>query len=328
MSEVVLREVTKKFGDTIALDSVSSYFPRGKITVVLGPSGSGKSTLLRIISGLENPDRGDIIIDGEEVEGLEPYQRGVAMVFQYPALFPHLSVYDNIAFGLEPLKLDKKEIDDRVKAAAETLEIKDLLDRYPSMLSGGEMQRVALARALVVRPRILLLDEPLSHLDVNLRTKLRRELVDLQRRLSITFIYVTHDQDEALEISDHLIILNQGKVIEEGEPLKIYLAPNSIESARFLSHNIIVINDELISFPPEAVILDGDDEYGVVESIYPARGYGSIAIRWTNNVIYAYVPLEQIQNLSQGATIRFSINYELVRKWGKRGVGGGELHRV
>lgn len=319
MSEIKLQDVTKRFGGTIALNRISSIFPRRKITVVLGPSGSGKSTLLRIISGLERPDEGKVLIDGELVNELEPYERGVSMIFQYPALFPHLKVYDNISFGLEPLGLSGEEIDERVIETAELLEINELLDRYPSMLSGGEMQRVSLARALVIRPKILLLDEPLGHLDVNLRTKLRRELVEIQRKLSITFIYVTHDQDEALEIADHLIILNEGIIVDMGNPIDVYLHPSTLESARFLGHNVVRIGDQLMSFPPDAIELDVEEYEGEVKAVYPARGRSVIALKWVGNVIYGYSSFDYSLNLSEGQIIRFSIRRELIKNWEREG---------
>ncbi len=236
-----LTNITKRYGKVVALDRVSLEIPLNKITVILGPSGSGKTTLLRIIAGLEEPDEGRIVIDDVDITSLPPWKRDVSMVFQYPNLFPHLNVYENIAFGLEALDISSEERSSRVYWAAKLLKIEHLLDKYPDQLSGGEQQRVALARALVVKPRILLLDEPLSNLDLALREELRVELKSIQRRTGITFIHVTHDQDEALELADYLVVLYRGKIVDYGEPLRVYEEPTSIEAAKVFGHNIIPV---------------------------------------------------------------------------------------
>ncbi len=240
---IKLINITKKYGDTYALKSVNITFKTGKINVVLGPSGAGKTTLLRIIAGLEKPDTGRVLIDGRDVSLLPPWERGVALVFQESALFPHMNVYENIAFGLEVLEYSREEIREKVEYAAKLLRISHLLDKYPEQLSGGEAKRVVLARALVVKPRILLLDEPFSNLDLLLREELRLELKRLQRETGITFIHVTHDLDEALELADYIVLINHGEVIEQGEPLKIYMYPSRLEAAVFWKHNIISIAD-------------------------------------------------------------------------------------
>ncbi len=245
-----LINITKRYGKVIALNRVSLEIPLNKITVVLGPSGSGKTTLLRIIAGLEEPDEGKVVIDSVDITSLPPWKRDVSMVFQYPNLFPHLNVYDNIAFGLEALNISSEERNSRVYWAAKLLKIEHLLNKYPDQLSGGEQQRVALARALVVKPRILLLDEPLSNLDLALREELRVELKSIQRRTGITFIHVTHDQDEALELADYLVVLYRGRIVDYGDPLRVYEEPASTEAAKVFGHNIIpVFSRDKIIYP-------------------------------------------------------------------------------
>ena len=237
-----IEHVTKRYGRVKALDNINAEIPLGKITVILGPSGAGKTTLLRIIAGLEEPDEGKIIIDGKDVTGLPPWERQVSMVFQTPALFPHMTAYQNIAFGLEVQGLSDDEVRERVVWAAKLTKIRHLLNKVPDQLSGGEQQRVALARALVTRPKILLLDEPLSNLDLALREELRLELRRIQRETGITFIHVTHDQDEALELADYLVIIYGGKVVECGDPIRVYERPKSLEAAKVFGHNIIPAN--------------------------------------------------------------------------------------
>ncbi len=242
---VSIRAVSKGFNGQIVLRNINIDFPRGKISTVLGPSGAGKTTMLKIIAGLEYPDTGRVYINGRDVTMDPPWKRGIAMVFQEAALLPHMNVYENIAFGLEPMGLGRKEIDRRVMEAAELLRISHLLNRYPEQLSGGEAKRVSLARALVLKPRILLLDEPFSNLDLALREQLRRELRNIQRRLGITVIHVTHDQDEALEMSDYIAILYSGEIIDHGETLRVYEKPVNKRAALFWGHNILPSSSEI-----------------------------------------------------------------------------------
>ncbi|MCC6041896.1 MAG: ABC transporter ATP-binding protein, partial [Desulfurococcaceae archaeon] len=216
MARVELRDVVKRFGKVVAVDHVSLKIDHGEFFTLLGPSGCGKTTTLRIIAGLEFPDEGDVLIDDKVVTNLHPKDRDVAMVFQNYALYPHMTVYENIAFPLEVRKkklgLTNDEIRRRVIEVAKLLGIEDLLDRYPSQLSGGQQQRVALARAIIRKPKVWLLDEPLSNLDAKLRVLMRAELKKLQRQLGITTIYVTHDQVEAMSMSDRIAVMNKGRV--------------------------------------------------------------------------------------------------------------------
>ncbi|MBS7636543.1 ABC transporter ATP-binding protein [Candidatus Bathyarchaeota archaeon] len=235
---VETRNITKRFekGRVVALDNVSIYVKKGEIFTLLGPSGSGKSTLLRIIDGLEEPDSGDVFIDGKCVTHVPAHKRDVCMVFQRLALFPHKNVFENVAFGLKMHKIDKNEIKKRVEETLWKVELNPEIYalRFPHQLSGGEMQRVALARALVLRPAVILFDEPLSSLDKRLRDKMRVELKQILKRFNLTAIYVTHDQEEAFVLSDRMAIINKGKILQEGTPRELYEKPQSSFIANFL----------------------------------------------------------------------------------------------
>jgi len=232
--DVHLRNVVKRFGKTVAVNGVDLDVEDGEFIVLLGPSGCGKTTTLRIIAGLEKPDAGRVIFGDRDVTYLPPRKRNVSMVFQSYAVWPHMKVYDNIAFPLKIRGLPKDEIDRRVKWAAELLQITELLDRYPHQLSGGQRQRVAVARAIVVEPDVLLMDEPLSNLDALLRVKMRSELKKLQRRLKVTTIYVTHDQVEAMTMGDRIAVMNQGKILQVGTPEEVYNKPANTFVAGFV----------------------------------------------------------------------------------------------
>jgi len=234
MATVSAKGVSKLFGTFKALDDVSIDFDDGGFYGLLGPSGSGKTTLLRLIAGFEFPDAGTISIGGEAVERVPTEKRDVGMMFQSYALFPNMSVFDNVAFGLTVRRLPASEIRKRVGEALDLVRLGGLDQRRPHQLSGGQKQRVALARAIVIRPRVLLLDEPLSALDKALRTGMQVELKRIQREIGITTIFVTHDQEEALTLSDRIGVLREGKLVQEGAPRDIYERPNSAFAATFL----------------------------------------------------------------------------------------------
>ena len=234
MAEVVLERVEKAYGAQAILTGMDLRFHDGEFTVVVGPSGCGKSTLLRIIAGLDAPTHGHLRINGEDAQGQSPAQRGVAMVFQSYALYPHLDVFENMAFALRVAKRPQAEIRAAVEKAADLLGIRDLLKRKPGELSGGQRQRVAIGRAIVRQPRLLLLDEPLSNLDAGLRAHMRLEFARLHRELKTTTIYVTHDQVEAMTLADKIIVLRDGRVEQVGAPLEIYHAPKNLFVAGFL----------------------------------------------------------------------------------------------
>jgi ABC-type Fe3+/spermidine/putrescine transport system ATPase subunit len=240
VTSVRLEGIVKRFGRVVALDHVDLEVRSGEIFTLLGPSGCGKTTTLRVIAGFEEPDEGRVLFDGEDVTRLKPYERGTAMVFQNYALWPHMKVFDNVAYGLRIRRLPESEVRRRVKWALEMVGLSGLENRYPHELSGGQQQRVALARALVVEPRVLLLDEPLSNLDAHLRLRMREELVRLQRRLGITTIYVTHDQEEALSISDRIAVMNRGRVEQVGTPEEVYRRPATPFVATFIGRPTVV----------------------------------------------------------------------------------------
>ena len=232
---VELRGITKRFGTNApAVDNVSLTVPRGSFTTLLGPSGCGKTTLLRLIAGLYDAESGDIMVSGNRVNDLPPHQRRTAMVFQDYALFPHMTVFENVAYGLKLGKVSKADIVKRVGETLSFLGLAEYKERSPSRLSGGQQQRVALARALVIQPEVLLLDEPLSNLDAKLRVRIREELIQVQRQLGVTTIYVTHDQDEALAMSDWVAVMNKGVVVQWGPPDAIYYQPRTPFVADFV----------------------------------------------------------------------------------------------
>lgn len=231
---VELQSVTKRFGGFVAVDNVDLTIAAGEFITLLGPSGCGKTTLLRMISGFEVPTEGCVILSGRDVTHDPPYKRDVNQVFQSYALFPHLSVADNIAFGLKMKKVPRAEIDRRVADAAALVSLNGFESRKPSQLSGGQRQRVALARAIVLQPKVLLLDEPLSALDAKLRHAMQIELKRLQQRLGITFVFVTHDQEEALTMSDRIAVINKGKIEQLGEANAIYHKPRTTFVANFI----------------------------------------------------------------------------------------------
>ncbi|OSQ36173.1 ABC transporter ATP-binding protein [Thalassospira mesophila] len=234
MADVVLKQVRKRFGPIETIHGVDLNIRDGEFCVFVGPSGCGKSTLLRLIAGLEDISDGELRIDGDIVNDTVPKDRGVAMVFQSYALYPHMSVFENMAFGLDLAKHSKDEQNARVMAAAKTLQLEELLDRKPKELSGGQRQRVAIGRAIVRKPRVFLFDEPLSNLDAALRVQMRIELAKLHEKLNTTMIYVTHDQVEAMTMADKIVVLRAGTVEQVGTPLELYHYPANMFVAGFI----------------------------------------------------------------------------------------------
>ena len=258
MTRVTLKDISKYYGNVVAVDHVSFTVEKGEFFTLLGPSGCGKTTTLRIIAGFEVPDTGRVYFDEEDVTFLKPYKRNTAMVFQNYALWPHMTVFDNVAYGLRirkrELGLSESEIRKRVMWALELVKLKGLENRYPLQLSGGQQQRVALARALVVQPRILLLDEPLSNLDAKLRIEMREELRRLQKSLGITTIYVTHDQVEAMSLSDRIAVMNRGRIMQIGAPRELYFNPRNLFVADFLGRSSIYRGEVVLQESNEVVV--------------------------------------------------------------------------
>jgi putrescine transport system ATP-binding protein len=246
--------VSKRFGDITAIDRLTLDIHEGEFFALLGPSGCGKSTLLRMLAGFERPSEGRILLDGRDIADVPPHRRPVNMMFQSYALFPHLSVAGNIAFGLKQDSLSKAEIDARLRDILALVQLEGFGERKPHQLSGGQRQRVALARALVKRPRMLLLDEPLSALDRKLREETRFELMELQHRLGLTFMMVTHDQDEAMAMSDRIGVMNQGRLVQVATPSEIYEQPNSRWVANFVGDVNMIEGQLAQSGPPGGVV--------------------------------------------------------------------------
>jgi sulfate/thiosulfate transport system ATP-binding protein len=222
---IAVRQVTKRFGSFVALDNVSVAIPGGSLTALLGPSGSGKSTLLRVMAGLEQPDEGDVAILGEDATNVPPQKRGVGMVFQHYAAFKHMTVFENVAFGLRIRKRPKDEVRTRVHELLSLVQLEGLAERFPSQLSGGQRQRMALARALAIEPKVLLLDEPFGALDARVRKELRAWLRNLHDDVHVTTVLVTHDQEEAMEVADRVVLMNEGRIEQVGKPQDLYEHP-------------------------------------------------------------------------------------------------------
>ncbi len=247
MASIELRNIEKSFGTNKVINKFDIKINDGEFIVLVGPSGCGKSTLLRMISGLESVDIGEIYLDNKLINNLIPSKREIAMVFQSYALYPHMNVFENMAFGLKMEKIPKNEISQKVNSAAATLQIKDLLERKPKQLSGGQRQRVAIGRAITRSPKVFLFDEPLSNLDAALRSEMRVEISKLHKKLNSNIIYVTHDQVEAMTLADRIVVLNKGNIEQYGTPNEIYSDPNNIFVAEFIGSpkmNIIKINKE------------------------------------------------------------------------------------
>lgn len=249
-ASIRLQQLSKLFGDLRAVDDVSLEVEPGNLVCLLGPSGCGKTTTLRMIAGFETPTNGHVYIGSDDITNVPAYARPTAMVFQNYALFPHMSVYENIAYGLRARRMKRDEIDRRVREAVQLMELQGQEDKAPPQLSGGQQQRVALARALVIRPKVLLFDEPLSNLDAQLRVRMRGEIRSVQRQLGITSVYVTHDQEEAFSIADQVAIMNMGKLVQLGTPRELYRQPADRFVAEFVGLSNIV--------PVEVMSTDAD----------------------------------------------------------------------
>ncbi len=258
MSSITLKNIHKEYGKEIIIPELNFTIEDGSFTVLVGPSGCGKSTTLRMIAGLEKPSSGEILIDDENVVDVEPGKRGIAMVFQNYALYPTMSVKDNIEFGLKNKKIPKEERKQLIEDVSEIVGLTPYLNRKPSELSGGQRQRVALARAMVKKPKVFLMDEPLSNLDAKLRQQMRIELIELHKRLGTTFIYVTHDQIEAMSMGDNIILMDKGVIMQRSTPKEMYHNPQNVYTAQFIGTppmNIVdnMVPDIKIGFRPEKI---------------------------------------------------------------------------
>ena len=309
MSAISLRGVSKAWGAARAVDEVSFEAPAGRFVVLLGPSGCGKSTTLRLIAGLEEVTSGRIFIGDQDVTALAPARRGISMVFQSYALFPHLSVAENIQFGLKVRGVDPDARAKRLARVAELLGLSQLLERKPSQLSGGQQQRVALGRAIIAEAPVCLMDEPLSNLDAQLRQEMRREIRALQRKLGITMVYVTHDQTEAMTMADQVILLRDGKIEQDGTPEALYNRPATAFTARFIGTppmNVVSLsgNGRLTGVRPEDVRISSEGHPAVVESVEYLGADSVVACRVGSEIVVARVG--GASNYEPGAAVKLS----------------------
>ena len=320
---VELKNINKTYGSYQASRNVNFGIEKGKLIGLLGPSGSGKTTILRMIAGLETPDSGEVIIDGKVVNDVPASQRGIGFVFQNYALFRYMTVYDNVAFGLKVQKADKKKIDARVRELIKLVGLEGLEKRYPSQLSGGQRQRVAFARALAPNPHVLLLDEPFAAIDAKIRQELRSWLKEMIGKLGITSIFVTHDQDEAIEVADEIIITNAGRIEQKGTPIGVYRNPETAFTASFFGQPSVLKNaDDFHTFAqaegadkiivrPEFVKISKLDEVekfktsvsrGVVERVSFRGDNQELQVRVNNSVVTARRSLEKA-DIREGETV-------------------------
>lgn len=309
-----LEQVTKRFGGVTAVDGVSLLLPRGAFITLLGPSGCGKTTLLRLIAGFYEPDDGAILLNDRRLNDVPAHRRGMAMVFQDYALFPHMRLADNVAYGLRLAKRPRAEIEQRVAETLALVGLSGLGERWPNELSGGQQQRVALARALVVQPEVLLLDEPLSNLDAQLRERMRWELRAMQRRLNLTFVYVTHDQDEALAMSDHIAVMNRGRVEQWGTPWEIYYRPRTPFLAEFVGAVNLIPATVVEHHPGELVVTVAGQSLRLPAPAEPVGQQVRLCIRPESVLISPEIGTASGLRLS-GTIVRQAFLGHLMRYW-------------
>ena len=315
---IEVRQVHKQFGNFTALNNINLDIKAGELVALLGPSGCGKTTLLRIIAGLETPDTGSILFNGDDVSRRDVRKRNVGFVFQHYALFRHMTVFDNVAFGLRMKSRRERPseavIAEKVQELLRMVQLDWLSDRYPEQLSGGQRQRIALARALAVEPQILLLDEPFGALDAKVRKELRRWLANLHEDINLTSVFVTHDQEEAMEVADRIVVMNKGVIEQIGTPAEVYENPASDFVYHFLGDsNRLKVADQDIQFRPHEVLLSqvavADHQPGIVRDIRPLGAITRVTLKveGQDEPIEAEVPLDDVnlQGLTRGATLFF-----------------------
>ena len=312
-----LKQINKYFGRSHVIKDVNIDFEKGHFVTFLGPSGCGKTTLLRMVAGFYEPDDGEILLNGKRIERIPPYSRNTAMVFQEYALFPHMNVFDNVSYGLRVKNRPKEEIERRVKEALDLMQLKGMEDRFPNQMSGGQQQRVAVARALVMNPEVLLLDEPLSNLDAKLRESVRVELRDIQKKMGLSTIYVTHDQSEALSMSDMIVVLKGGVVHQTGSPQEIYFEPKTPFVADFIGTTNLLSVKGL----GENTVSYGNDRIPTTKSVNAGQEY-CLSIRpeclkLVKEAVDGQVNVKvTIQNkMFLGEKIRYFVNDSLGKEW-------------
>lgn len=319
MSDLVLqlKQINKYFGRSHVIKDVNIDFEKGHFVTFLGPSGCGKTTLLRMVAGFYEPDDGEILLNGKRIERIPPYSRNTAMVFQEYALFPHMNVFDNVSYGLRVKNRPKEEIERRVKEALDLMQLKGMEDRFPNQMSGGQQQRVAVARALVMNPEVLLLDEPLSNLDAKLRESVRVELRDIQKKMGLSTIYVTHDQSEALSMSDMIVVLKGGVVHQTGSPQEIYFEPKTPFVADFIGTTNLLSVKGL----GENTVSYGNDRIPTTKSVNAGQEYclsvRPECLKLVKEAVDGQVNVKvTIQNkMFLGEKIRYFVNDSLGKEW-------------
>ena len=327
-AEVKFKNITKKFNETTAVDNVSCSFEAGTLTTLLGPSGCGKTTSLRIIAGLERATSGKILVDNEDVTLLPATDRDVSMVFQSYALFPHMSVIENVSYGLKMINVNKEEYLEKSLETLKLVNLEGYENRMPSELSGGQQQRVAVARAIVLKPKVLLFDEPLSNLDAKLRRQVREDIREIQQKLGVTTIYVTHDQEEALAISDKVIVMNNAVIAQEGSPKELYDYPKNKFVANFIG-DANVVKAEITNKQSKIYYLEIAEMKVEIQTDKDLNGTVFVALRpekisidrtKTDNCIHAYV--------NNASFVGSSYQYILNSKAGKLYVISGETNNI
>lgn len=319
--KVRIDNVTKTFGQTTAVSNFSAELEDGHLICLLGPSGCGKSTLLNMLCGIIPVSQGQIFFDDKDVTKLPPDQRNIGMVFQNYALYPHMTVAENIAFPLEIQKVKKDERKARVEEIAKLVHVDNLLRRYPSELSGGQQQRVAIARAMVKKPQLLLMDEPLSNLDARLRLEMREEIRRIQKETGITTVFVTHDQEEAMSISDSILLMKDGVLIQNGLCQELYVNPNCLFVAEFLGNppaNKIIQDDKILAIRPEAFTLDPNGTEAEIQFISEMGKDQIVTMTYLGNTVRAILNLED-SALTAGSKIKVSVKQKGLFTFDKEG---------
>ena len=313
--KVRIDNVTKTFGQTTAVSNFSAELEDGHLICLLGPSGCGKSTLLNMLCGIIPVRQGQIFFDDKDVTKLPPDQRNIGMVFQNYALYPHMTVAENIAFPLEIQKVKRDERKARVEEIAKLVHVDNLLRRYPSELSGGQQQRVAIARAMVKKPQLLLMDEPLSNLDARLRLEMREEIRRIQKETGITTVFVTHDQEEAMSISDSILLMKDGVLIQNGLCQELYVNPNCLFVAEFLGNppaNKIIQEDKILAIRPEAFILDPNGTEAEIQFISEMGKDQIVTMTYLGNTVRAILNLDQLKEELEDSSKGIKTNISLL----------------
>lgn len=310
-TKLILKDISKIYPNGDGVRDINLEIYEDEILTLLGPSGCGKTTILRAIGGFVETTSGEITIDNEDVTKLAPEKRPTGMVFQSYNLWPHMNVYENLAFGLKIRKVSETEIEESIKDMLALIQMSGFEEKYPNQLSGGQQQRIAIGRSLLLKPSVLLLDEPFSALDAKIRMQMREELKRIQQKLKTTVVFVTHDQEEAMSISDRIVVMDKGKISQVGTPSEIYDEPENRYVASFIGEMNFLNNEkESIAFRPESILIksDGTGEYaGQIEAVMPLGHYYSVTLNYQGTSLKAFVPKVSDIRLVEGEDITFDV---------------------